>query len=177
MLVDINITISQSTSNPCQAVLIQLSIFLRILIRPVSRWGDMRHLCQNITPMAVVFKRGFVAAEVQRPGETSIQRSPIQYNSILNIIATVTHNSYLCVHTSRQVLKIAQLNSLCFDHGFLRVEKQHQQSVHSAQLVAANRTDCLFSHSALVSVTGRLVVVGVGDEAGDDAEDGERVYF
>ena len=33
-----------------------------------------------------------------------------------------------------------------------------------------NRPDGLFTHSALIGVSGRLVVVGVGDETGDCAD-------
>lgn len=58
-------------------------------------------------------------------------------------------------------------------HGPLRVHEQVQERVQARQLVEPRRPHRLLAHRALVSVARGLVVVGEGDQAADDAHDGE----
>lgn len=49
--------------------------------------------------------------------------------------------------------------------------------VEEVKIKEASFTHGLFAHGALVGVTGRLVVVGVGDESCTHPEQGEGFYF
>ena len=44
-------------------------------------------------------------------------------------------------------------------------------------LVVANGTDSLFTHSALIGISGRLVVMRIRNETGDSSENGKRFDF
>ena len=55
----------------------------------------------------------------------------------------------------------------------MRVDHEVEEGVDSVELVVGDGSDGLLSHGALIGVSGRLVVVRVGNETGDGSEDGE----
>lgn len=69
---------------------------------------------------------------------TSVQWGFVEDQSVLDIIATVAHHSHGGVLTSRQLLKINQLNGFCFDHRPLRIGQQVHQGVDAVSLVVAD---------------------------------------
>lgn len=71
---------------------------------------------------------------------TSIQRSFVEDQSVLNIISAVAHHSHSCILAGRELLKIDDLDGFGFHHGPLRISQQVHQRVDTIPLVVANST-------------------------------------
>lgn len=69
---------------------------------------------------------------------TSVQRGLVQDQSVLNVIAAVAHHGHGGVLSSRQLLKLDNLDGFGFHHGPLRIGQQVHQSVDAVPLVVAN---------------------------------------
>ncbi|RUS73562.1 hypothetical protein EGW08_018678, partial [Elysia chlorotica] len=109
---------------------------------------------------------------------TSIQRSFVKHQSILNIVTTVAHHSNGGILTCWQLVKVNQFNGLHQE----RKEKKSiiqgvQQRVNAVPLVVSYGAHGLLAHSALIRVTRRLVVVGVRNQTCANTEDGEGLYL
>jgi hypothetical protein len=79
--------------------------------------------------------------------------------------------------TRRKPIISHQFDRFGFHHGLLRVHGQIQQSIDPIQLVVPNSTNGLFSHSALVGISGRLIMMRVWDEPRHSTENGEGFDF
>lgn len=178
MLIDVDVSIVQLLADVRHTIFVQRLELLEHVCFPISRRGDSRRSRNDVhRAVGVLFQVGLVPPHVDSSTESTIQRSFIQNRSILDIITCETHNSNGCVLTSRQSVKVRQLNRPCLNHGLLRVGHQVEQGVDPIQLVVTDRTDSLLTHSALISVSGRLVMMRVRNQACDDTQDGERVNF
>jgi hypothetical protein len=73
------------------------------------------------------------------------------------------------------MIEIDEVQSAGLDHRLLRVDHGVQDRVESLVLVECRGADGLLPHGTLVSVSGTLVVVRVGNQASHHSEDGEGV--
>ena len=79
--------------------------------------------------------------------------------------------------TRRKLVVVDEFNGASFDEGFLGVNHEVENGVYASKLVGGDGADGLFAHGTLVRVPWGLVVVGVGDQACDCAEDREGFDF
>ena len=93
----------------------------------------------------------------------SVNTSLVQHHRIFNIIPRVTHNCYLRVLASRQLIKINEIQCFRLNHRLLRVHIQIQQRVKPQVLVIPYHTYSLLAHGTLVCVSRGLIVMGVRD--------------
>lgn len=72
-----------------------------------------------------------------------------------------------------QFVVACELDGFGANHGRLRINHEIEQSVDAIELIKAYGADGLFAHGTLVGVSRGLVVVRIGNQTGDCAEDGE----
>jgi len=125
MLVNVYVSIVQFLSDSRHSILIQSMILLEHGCFSVARRWLLRRISHDVHgSVGVLLQIGLVPAHVHGPSETSVQRSTVQNDRILNIVARVTHDGDLRVLTSWQLLEVTNLECLRLDEGLLRVSQQ-----------------------------------------------------
>jgi len=89
----------------------------------------------------------------------------------------VAHNGNDSVLTTRQLVKVDQVEDMGAHHGLVGVHHGVQHRVHALVLVHGHCTNGLLAHGTLVRVTRGLVVVGVRNQPRNNTQNGERVNF
>ena len=178
MLVHVDITVNKQLADAADSVAIQCLVFLKQSCFAVSRRGDLGRGHHNIDgAVSIFFQVSLVPSHIHSPSKTTVQTCAVENHSIFNVVPCKTHDCNLSVLSRGKFIEVAYLDSACFDHGLLGVSHQVKQGVDSVHLIVAYRPNCLLAHRTLVSVSGRLVVMGIRDQPSDNSQNSKRINF
>ena len=119
---------------------------------------------------AIALHGGFGITIDQTSTITSVQAGPIQNNGIFYVVSRIAHDSHDGVLSGRQIFEMDQLNGSGLDHRSHRVDQVVEQRINSIPLIQGNGAHGLFTHCTLVSISGTLVVMRIGDQSGANSQ-------
>lgn len=109
--------------------------------------------------------------------KSSVNRWLVQHDRILLVVSRITGNSNDGVAASSQLFEMEVFHTFSGYQRFLRVVKHMRKSVHSHLVVWGVHSHCLLTHSRLIAISWRLVVVWERDDRGTNSKDHSRVNF
>mmetsp|Transcript_57798 Transcript_57798/g.152058 ORF Transcript_57798/g.152058 Transcript_57798/m.152058 type:complete len:514 (+) Transcript_57798:764-2305(+) len=136
---------------------------------------DRRRREHVLLVVAVARHRHALAPHDEAPPEAAVEGRAVHDDGVLDIVAAVAHDRHGRVLPRSEVVELHEVQRLARAQRLLRVDQAEQERVGPVVLVHRDAAHGLLAHRALVGVPRRLVVVGVGDEARDDAEQRERL--
>mmetsp|Transcript_7315 Transcript_7315/g.18229 ORF Transcript_7315/g.18229 Transcript_7315/m.18229 type:complete len:216 (-) Transcript_7315:476-1123(-) len=125
----------------------------------------------------VFFQACHALLENDSSPKATIDGGLVQDHSILNIVSRKRHDGNDSILPSRQPVEVDELDRLGLSQRSLRVHEEIQERVHALQLVVRNRANGLLAHSTLIRVAGRLVVMGIWNQARARAHDCQGIDF
>lgn len=125
----------------------------------------------------MLFELGFVSTIVKGSRESTIQRSFVYNDGILDIVSRVAHYCNASILPCWQFIIVNQLNMCSLDHGLLRVAKQIIDSIVSDKFVKANDSLGLLTHRALEQIPRGLIVMRIRDDSCNYADNRKRIDF
>lgn len=127
----------------------------------------------NSQSVRVALEQRHILAEDLTATKATIETGLVENESVLDVVTRETHDGDGGVLSGGELVVADEFDRASPAHGGLRVDHEVEEGVDPLELVVGDGADCLLSHGALVRVSRRLVVVRVGDEAGDGAEEAE----
>ena len=126
--------------------------------------------------VGVLLEREHLLLADHHASVASVDGGLVQHDGILDIVSGVGHDGDHGVLSGGQLGEMEQVQDARTYHWHHGIhEEVERRDVHALLLVAGDGTDGLLSHGALIGVSRRLVVVGVRNQRGDDAEDRHRI--
>lgn len=101
----------------------------------------------------------FVRSEKDGPEEAAIHSGSVHDDRVFLVVTSVAENRYYRVDAGREFSEAQILHGTGGDERLLRIAQDVCQRVHSNVEVRDVDTHGLFTHSALIGVTRRLVVI------------------
>mmetsp|Transcript_10118 Transcript_10118/g.15281 ORF Transcript_10118/g.15281 Transcript_10118/m.15281 type:complete len:422 (-) Transcript_10118:326-1591(-) len=169
-----NITPRNSRSWGNQSIFFQLLVTTMPKTRAIIRVRLLEKLFHLYPPLLL---RCSIRTIENRAEESTINRGLIHHNRIFLVIPRVTHNRNHTVLTGGEATEVEVLHVFRCHKGFLWVVQNVGQGIHSELVVGDVNSHRLFTHSRLICVTRRLVVIGEGNDRGTDSQNHRRVNF
>lgn len=178
LLIHINISIRDFFSNSRNPILIKSPMPLdHSLTHSFTIILNHLRLQNPVHAVRVLNNLGDIPPTVNNPPEASIQGPLVKNDSVFNIVPRVTHNGHTGIVAGRHLIIVHEFDGLGHDERLLGVYQQVADGVCPPELVEGESPDGLLAHSALVGVSGGLVVVGVGDDPRYQAKQGVERDF
>lgn len=112
-----------------------------------------------------------------RPEKAPINGTLIQHNRIFLVVARIASNRDYRVTARRQLFKSEIFHGTCSYKWLLRIVKQMSQSIHPHLVIWCVNSHGLFSHSRLIGVPWRLVMIWEGNNWGADTQNHRWMNF
>ena len=107
--------------------------------------------------------------------EPAIHRPLVEQERILLVVARVRHDSHHDIGPRGDFHQFDDVHQASIYQGTRWIVQNVGRLVHALQIIGDVYTHRLLTHSTLISVPGRLVVLGERNTRSQDAEDGARV--
>ena len=135
----------------------------------LSAWRTFDEIAASVR---VFFEREDLLLTDHHAAVAAVDRRAIEHDRVFDIVPRITHHGDHGVLACRELREVEKVQHARANHRHHRVHHHVQRGdVHSLLLVASDGADCLLAHSALIGVSRRLVVIGVGNQRGYDAQD------
>mmetsp|Transcript_34960 Transcript_34960/g.87209 ORF Transcript_34960/g.87209 Transcript_34960/m.87209 type:complete len:662 (-) Transcript_34960:1408-3393(-) len=175
LLVDEHVSRLEALTHRADAVLVEHAEALQLHRRLDARRRGRRRDDAVARLVCVLLEVGRVLAHHDAPAEAAVERGAVEDERVLDVVTRVGHHGDHCVVAGRQLGEVDEIDRARLDERLVRVDEQVEDRVDALRLVTRDCPHGLLAHRTLVGVARRLVVVRVGDEAGADAQDCERV--
>ena len=109
--------------------------------------------------------------------ESSIDGTLIQHNAIFLVITWIACNSDNWITTSCKFFELKILHRVSSNQRLLRIVQHVSQCVHSHLVVRGIHSHGLLTHSRLISVPGRLIVIWERNNTRTDTQNHARMNF
>ena len=137
-----------------------------------------KHLAPSIASVQaglLAMKRSVHEYPMKGAGLEAREAHLILDERVLDIVAGITHDGNGSILPGGKPIVSDELDGLSLDHRLLRIHGEVEKRIDTVELIIADGADSLFAHSALIGVSRRLVMMRIRNEAGNCAENGERL--
>ncbi len=100
-----------------------------------------------------------ISPKEYRSKEPSINGTLIQHNRIFLVISSIASDSDSWITPWWKLFEMQKLHGFCCDQRLLRIIEDMSQCIHSHLIITCVNSHSLFSHSTLISISWRLIVI------------------